>query len=513
MSISVAFRADASIEIGSGHVMRCLTLADTLAAAGARCTFVCRDLPGHRADLIAARGHAVDLLPGPAEARPDTIPGAPAHASWLPVGQTEDAFEFVALLSDTPVDVVVVDHYALDARWERAVRPAARRLVALDDLSDRAHACDLLLDQNLGRDASDYDGLVPPATGRLIGPRFALVRPNFTTARNASLTRRRRPKLQRILLSLGGVDRDNVTGLVLDTITGMDPPPVQSVDVVLGATAPWLDDVCSRCAALPFASELHIDTPRMAELMAAADLAIGAGGGTSWERCCLGLPTLIIILAENQAPAARALHAAGASLTLDHAEPAALCSALRRLGRPDVLAAMSRRAAAVCDGRGTHRVVRAVLATLPDVRRAATGDAAAVWEWRHAAGAARFYRSGTESPYPEHERWFEAALADPDRLMLIAELRGAPVAHLRFDPVADGTAAVSISMAPAARGQGLSRTCLEAGIARAGAHGFGRIAAEVHADNAASVRLFEGSGFRFRQRDGKFITYERAVDE
>lgn len=314
----VAFRVDASLEIGTGHVMRCLTLAEALAGQGAECHFFCREHPGHLIEAIEARGFAAHRLPEVNQEDADRANNArPAHAHWLGATWEEDASACAPLLEQLAPDWLVVDHYALDARWEAVVLPEQTRLLVIDDLADRPHRAHLLLDQNLGRAAQDYAALVPMVCRVLAGPRFALLRPEFAELRENSLARRRqKPRLKRMLISLGGVDKDNATGQVLDALKSCNLPKDLEITVVMGATAPWLDDVDATASRLPWITEVVVNVSDMAHRMAEADLAIGAAGSTSWERCCLGLPTLMLVLAENQRPIAESLHDAGAAVTL-----------------------------------------------------------------------------------------------------------------------------------------------------------------------------------------------------
>jgi UDP-2,4-diacetamido-2,4,6-trideoxy-beta-L-altropyranose hydrolase len=179
--------------------------------------------------------------------------------------------------------------------------------MVIDDLANRPHECALLLDQNLGRVASDYDGLLPGGCQRLIGPRYALLRPEFAKLREQSLKRRRHPELQRILISLGGVDRTNVTGRVLEALSESSLPTSTELDIIMGAAAPYLDEVRQQAARLPFRATVSVNVRDMAQRMCLADFSIGAAGSTSWERCCLGLPTIVVVLADNQKQSAEFL--------------------------------------------------------------------------------------------------------------------------------------------------------------------------------------------------------------
>lgn len=309
--MNVLFRADASLQIGTGHVMRCLTLADALRErAGVQSHFVCRAHPGHLADTIRARNHRITLLPPPDGNRIIDVSAysQPAHAAWLGVNWEADSDQTLAALKDEPTaDWLVADHYALDSNWERRVRGLCRGLMVIDDLADRRHDCDLLVDQNLGRQAVHYFDLVPKGCVTLIGPEYALLRSQFACLRPESLLRRKSPKLQRVLISLGGVDGDNVTGEVLRTLHRGDLPEECQLTVVLGPHAPWLGSVRQQAATLPWHTDVLVNVGDMARLMADSDLSIGAAGGTAWERCCLGLPTVMLVLADNQRSAAAAL--------------------------------------------------------------------------------------------------------------------------------------------------------------------------------------------------------------
>ncbi|RAR56779.1 UDP-2,4-diacetamido-2,4,6-trideoxy-beta-L-altropyranose hydrolase [Onishia taeanensis] len=315
----VVFRADASLEIGTGHIMRCLTLAEALRKQGAECHFLCREHAGHLIDAIEARGFNAHRLLDESLYRTSapTRDLQPDHAHWLGTSWESDAEACGPLIVQLAPDWLVVDHYALDARWEAAVLPEQTRLLVIDDLADRAHCAHLLLDQNLGREAEDYIGLVPAECRVLAGPQFALLRPEFAERRESSLARRHRhPAVKRLLISLGGVDKDNSTGQVLDALNACDLPNDLEITVVMGATAPWLEEVKTRAVELPWSTEVVVNVSDMARRMAEADLAIGAAGSTTWERCCLGLPTLMLVLAENQQHIAQSLHNAGAALTL-----------------------------------------------------------------------------------------------------------------------------------------------------------------------------------------------------
>lgn len=359
---TAAFRADASTDIGTGHIMRCLTLADALRERGFYCRFIARDLPAPLAERIRSQGHDCVALPSSTAAPADMdSQAAPAHAAWLRADWREDAQQSLAALGPGRVDWLVVDHYALDTRWEQRLRPACANLMVIDDLADRSHACDLLLDQNLGRHPADYRPLVPAHCEILAGATYALLRPEFPAARPLSLARRRPAALGRVLVSLGGVDKDNVSGQVLAALAASSLPSVCRIDVVLGPGAPWLDQVCRQAAGMRHRTAVLSDVQDMATLMTQCDLAVGAAGSTSWERCALGLPALVTVLAENQRTIARVLERCGAARTF---EPGRLRETLDPfLAAADwqqIVTRMSAAAAQVTDGAGTGRVATSI---------------------------------------------------------------------------------------------------------------------------------------------------------
>jgi UDP-2,4-diacetamido-2,4,6-trideoxy-beta-L-altropyranose hydrolase len=360
----VAFRADASLQIGTGHVMRCLTLADALRARGGDCLFICRSREGHLAEVIRARGYDVVMLQSVESRSGEYITRGSGsrsiYAEWLGTDWETDARQTQEALATTAtqVDWLVVDHYSLDANWEQAMRPFCGHLMVIDDLADRMHDCDLLLDQNLGRSSEDYVQLLPVICKILVGPQHAPLRPEFAQLRHESLTRRATHPLRHVLVSMGGVDKDNATGTVMQALKAGDLPDSCQLTIVMGPYAPWLESVRRLAASLPWATRVLVNVPDMARVMADSDLAIGAAGSTSWERCSLGLPTVIVVLAENQWPGALALQAAGGAVLIGDIASIEnnLCSRIREARA--LMTELTARSSQITDGLGTERVIQ-----------------------------------------------------------------------------------------------------------------------------------------------------------
>lgn len=364
--MKIIFRTDASLQIGTGHVMRCLTLADALQAAGAQCHFICREHPGNLIEQIRQRGFVVGSLPAGSEDVALNVSADVAqtnYAAWLGADWATDAAQTKVGAGETAVDWLIVDHYALDVRWEQALRPLCRKLMVIDDLADRTHDCDLLLDQNLGRDVEDYNQLVPEDCVVLVGPHYALLRPEFAALREESLRRRAIPQLRHLLITMGGVDQADATGSVLEALQDCPLPADMRVTVVMGPHAPWFERIQLLAAQMLQPTEVRCNIQNMAQLMADTDLAIGAAGSTSWERCCLGLPTLIVVLAENQRKGAAALERSGSAKVLGGLDD------ISRTFRPvfslltttDALRQLSQASRLITDGQGVSRVKQALV--------------------------------------------------------------------------------------------------------------------------------------------------------
>ncbi|TSA36849.1 MAG: UDP-2,4-diacetamido-2,4,6-trideoxy-beta-L-altropyranose hydrolase [Verrucomicrobiaceae bacterium] len=441
--MNIVFRVDASEEIGTGHLMRCLTLAEELKRRGIRTRFVMRKLPDPARDILRAKGHENIVLNGKDS---DSNSGDLAHSHWLGVTQEADANDTLRALGKEDWDWLMVDHYALDARWESAVRPHVKKIMVIDDLADRIHDCDLLLDQNFFTDMSSrYTGKVSEQCQLLLGPRYAMLRKEFHDMRVKAKVRE--SPVKRILVFFGGVDSANYTGLAVKTLSDQSQDGLQ-VDVVIGALHPYRKTIESECAAFGF--NCHIQTERIAELMAEADLSIGSGGSSVWERCCMGLPTFAICAAENQRKQLRDAGTEGFVYTVEM--EADLSAKIKRhlrtlLENPSLRYLISNNSLKAVDGRGVARVVRALDCRTINVRPARDIDSENVFAWRNHPSVKK------NSPNPEtitwngHQKWLSAVLASNDKLLLIGERLNASVGVVRFD-VKDKEAEVSIYLVP-----------------------------------------------------------------
>lgn len=341
----VLIRADSSVEIGAGHVARCSALAEALHVRGVKPTLLTRDLPGG----IAHPTVSLDVITIHDDTTVD-VRAARVARDWLD--------------SDAEPSLLIVDHYGLNAAWEREARGPRTRVAVIDDLADRQHACDLLVDQTPANDpGSRYAALVPSDCTLLAGPKYAMLRPEFRNER--ARLRRRDRTVRRCLVFFGGSDPLDLTTRTLEAIGDLDHPDV-TFDVVVGMGNPRRE-LIALCIQSMRNVIYHCQTDSMAVLMAASDLSIGAGGTATWERCCVGLPSLVVITAENQRVVAIETAARGACVNLGDASELTVASIAAALdmaltGHID-LASMSASAMSLTDGNGSARVADALLAT------------------------------------------------------------------------------------------------------------------------------------------------------
>jgi UDP-2,4-diacetamido-2,4,6-trideoxy-beta-L-altropyranose hydrolase len=286
--------------------MRCLTLAKAFKEKNAEVSFICRDHEGNLIEKIQTEGFRVYTLT--TRSGDNEYQGHLAHSEWLGVSQQQDANDCQPILEEINPDWLIVDHYAIDQTWQLELKPYYQKLMVIDDLGDRNHDCDLLLDQNYGSNAEKYQNRVPETCKILAGSSYALLRPEFAQWREISLKRREhQQKIETLLVTMGGVDPDNYTGQVLKQLNTLQQTTIKEVIVVMGETAPHLETVQQQAQTMSINTTVKTNVSNMAEIMANADIAIGAAGATTWERCCLGLPTIQMVIAENQRQIAQAL--------------------------------------------------------------------------------------------------------------------------------------------------------------------------------------------------------------
>jgi UDP-2,4-diacetamido-2,4,6-trideoxy-beta-L-altropyranose hydrolase len=506
----IAFRADASTRMGTGHVMRCLTLAAAARARGAETRFVCREHPGHLRSLLCDRGMLVKMLPAPAHT-PDSV--RDDYAAWLGVPPEEDARQTIEALDGEKPEWLIVDHYGLGLEWEGRLRPHVGRIIAIDDLANRRHDADLLLDQNYTLEGERrYAGLVPPTCTLLVGPRHGLLGPQFAARRRAS--RKRVGRVQRVLVFFGGSDPFNTTALALTALSA-SPFSHWEVDIVLGANHPDRNGI-EQQASRRLLTTVWGPQEHLADLMMQADLAIGAGGTTTWERMCMGLPSVVVSIADNQRPASQALDRANLIRYAGHVTHVTIDDLRRSLRSltddADQLAALSIQNQIEVDGMGVARLIERLFPTPTGnlyLRRASRHDVFSYFNWANDPEVRTNAIHTEPISWSTHEKWFTTKLADPDAVLFVLEADGLPVGQVRFDKQGD-EARIDYSLDAVVRGRGWAVPLVSMGAFLMQQMHPVRLRADVKESNGASRAVFVRLGFDQVATPQGLIFYRRS---
>jgi UDP-2,4-diacetamido-2,4,6-trideoxy-beta-L-altropyranose hydrolase len=509
----VSIRVDASARMGTGHLKRCLSLAETLQAAGASVDFLVRPIDGVAAQVLSGSAWPVHWLSAPegGATQPwEPSPGDPPHALWAAVDWQQDAIETTSALQDSPPTWLVLDHYAFDARWHRRVSQGlGARLLVIDDTADRAIDADALLDHNWAADhRAKYAGRLAREPRWLAGPRFALLGAAYRDACKYSV----RPEVRSIGIFMGGTDPEGISAQVLTACR--EAGFGGEIEVASTSVNPRLAALRAACVTSPPA-HLLLDAPDLAGFFARHDLQIGAGGGATWERCCIGAPTVALALAANQTATVPALASLGAvraaSLpgTVLTSDPPLRNVLTELLHDAAARASLAEHAAALVDGRGAERVALFLLGPSLQVRSASAEDAEQLYRWRNHQAVRAVSGQGEPIAWAKHLAWLEGVLASPNRHLFVGQVGDLPVGSIRFDRVATGETEVSLYLDPDLQGLGLGphllqageqAVCLQLGAALT-------LQASVLPGNRASQRLFEGNGYH-----GGPLRYSKTVD-
>lgn len=479
--MNVVIRADAGPGIGGGHLMRCLALADMLATRGDDVMFVTRADEQPWGAMLRARGHQVTRLTGALEQWP------------------QDLEATQATLEGRVSDWLIVDHYSLGREWEHGMRPCARRILAIDDIA-RPHDCDVLLDQNVLADKDAYRDRVPAACRRLLGPRYALLRSEF----EMTAARTNGDRVRNVVIGFGASDPTGETEKAVEAFLLADIADVRA-QVVVGAANPRAEALRQMYGGEP-RLEIHMQTERMAALLSTADLAVGAGGISTWERACLGVPSIVVAVADNQTPIAEKLAGRGSHCYLGQSHEvnaAGIAASLALLAQNRYLRAFfSESSRALCDGQGTRRVAAVLRSSPIMMRRATAEDSDRLYSWRNAKIVRCWSGNSAMVDRAVHQRWLAEVLADDHRHLLIGEDGEGAVGVVRYD-VQNEAAEVSIYLVPGRIGRGQGAALLAAGQAWIveNVPTIGELRARVREGNSASVAMFEHAGYRLAEHE------------
>lgn len=502
--LRIVMRADASLQIGLGHVKRCLSLASALNAAGCEVCLLSRDLGVDVRALAAAQGVEVELLLRPPTSPP--IASDNAHAHWAGVSWSKDAQDSLNAIAGRRVDWFIVDHYAFDARWHRAVgRASGAAIAVIDDLADRPLDASVVIDHNYAVDhRAKYGSCVAPEVRILGGPRFALLSSVYADAMPYVFSER----VNSIGIFMGGLDASDRSSVVLQACRE-HACFAGPIEVATTRGNPNLASLLALSERWP-RTVVHTDLPQLAEFFARHDLQIGAGGGATWERCCVGAPTLALVCAKNQRAVISELKALGVIATVepidDVSVPTVGHAVRRMIDDPEARRRIASRARLLVDGLGARRVALALCSQRIVLRDARREDAALMYEWRNHVSTRQVSANSAEIEWPAHLSWLERVLRDADRMLQVGTIGSVPVGVIRFDGIRRAEAEVSLYLDPRLHGLGLGRSLLEAGEERVRQCGrdLRCIVATVLDTNVASRRMFEAAGY-IRRDDGRLI--------
>lgn len=493
--INVVFRADASIELASGHVMRCLTLAQELKSQNEciNITFICRSLPTPIKKLILNNDYNLYEIAG-------------SNTLWnqdIDIKNTRNILKTIS-----KIDLLIVDHYFLNAIWELALKPYYKKICVIDDLANRSHHADYLLDQTYNRKAADYQKWLNPQCELLIGEKYILLRDEFKKNRASAIKKRKKTqKPNNILVSLGGVDNEKLNNKIISILSKAIEQglPIKQVVVVISSYSENIIDIKNDAKKFKWL-KCVIDSTNIASLMIDADIAIGASGSSAWERCCLGLPTLATVLAKNQELVNNNLSEYGAIINLGESKSLDSKKVILQLNNlmheQSKYQEMSTKSFECCDGLGTKNVADRLLSQTVILVKASIKAMPLIFKWQSLAVIRKFSRNTKKISWPEHKEWFKKSLKNPDRHLYIIKQNLKTVGVLRLDKInkkpphlafVEGIIyEISILIAPEYQGKNLAIKALHAINEQ---YDNATIYAYVNKSNIASQKLFKRANY------------------
>jgi len=510
--MKIIFRTDASIKIGSGHVMRCLTLAEELKKNGASVLFISRKHSGNLNHLISIKGFQVIELNQSEIGKSNkskSLQNEDDYRKWLGVSQEQDAEESIKILVHDPSDWLIVDHYGLDEAWEKMIKFHVKNIMVIDDIANRRHDCDILLDQNWFEDmVTRYDGLVPAGCTKLLGPEYALLRPEFSEARKK--IKHRKGDVNRIFIFFGGTDPYNLTVM---TLRALSEPALAhlEIDAVIGENNPHQNELKELAASRDF-THLHIQVNDMASIMSKTDLAIGAGGVNTWERMCLGIPTLTISFADNHTIMLQDLVKHGYVNSLGNVaevdEGFIKKEIIEKINTPSLLSDQSNKTFNLVNGNGSQILTDWLIGDFSNknlnIKYATYNHAKLFWEWSNDKRVRKNAINKEPIKWEEHINWFNYKLKDGKCCLYLIFCEDKPIGQVRFDDEG-GFARIDYSIAKQFRGRNLGKRLLGLAIKEFQKHSNQRILGEVLPRNTASGKTFESLGFNIEIKDGNKI--------
>jgi len=488
----IVFRTTASKKIGSGHIMRCLALAEMLSQErSVSIEFVTQKFPKNLDDIIKKKGFILHSLPIPTKSKLKCLED-------YCIDQDQDAINTIKAVIGKKIDWLIIDHYSIDYKWEEKLRPHSRNIMVIDDLANRRHNCDILLDQNYINNQARYDSLVSPDTIKLLGPKYALLRKDFFDFRNKVMKNIK--KVKKVFIFFGGADLENLTSLVLKMLSNSDLSYL-NLDVVIGSINPHIEEVRLLVDG-HLNAKLHIQVDNIAELMNQADIAICAGGSSTWERMSVGLPSIVVTIADNQDTLSNDLDKDGYIKwlgSINKVNDMIIEDALRHaILNPQQLELQSQKCQTLVDSFGSKRISNLLLGVIKAkellLREANKNDCKLYWYWANDTLVRENAYHQQQITLEEHQIWFAKQLNSPNVIMLVVESEFGPAAQVRFD-YSNSNYVISYSIARQFRGLGLGKTIVNKAISFLPDKQTSTIIAKVRESNIPSGKIFKNIGF------------------
>lgn len=492
----VIFRADASADIGGGHIYRCLTLADKLNTPDTPVHFICREEKGHLAELITQRGFTLSLIP--------------ANQALQQIDDAKTCRQVLYPLSQAfnGIGLIVVDHYQLSSIWAQQLSPLSAHLAVIDDLANREHHCDLLFDQSFGRTAEQYaPWLTPRCQQVIVGAKHALLRPQFIALREAATIKRANTTaVQSVLVNMGAMDPDNVTHTVLSQLAKLKSATYDTIHVILTDKAKHLDSIKAFINNSSLDIQLHINIDNVAALILQADIAIAAAGTSMLERCCLGLPGVLVCIADNQAHIAKAVADSGSAIAVLDKEQLSdkLTEVIQQFtNNPGSYQTIATLALATCNGNGStllsERLQQLMAEPTLYLQPVTEQDKMLLYQWQLAPKTRQYARNPTPPTLQQHQQWFDSVINNPKIYFYLVKRQHQPCGFIRLDVkslTVDGRKIegleVSVALSPECYGQGIGHQAL---LLTQQTYNDVSLLAYIEPDNKPSLKAFAKAGF------------------
>ena len=507
--MKVAFRVDASNAIGTGHVIRCITLAKLFKERGADIQFICRPHEGNLSELIRKNNFNTKLLSQSNTINKEKNSGD-NYLNLLGVSQTSDAEETIESVKNQKLDWLIIDNYALDYKWESLLSSYSKNLMVIDDLPSRKHTCNLFLNHNYTKSTiNDYKNFLSKDSKILLGPKYALLSSEYTNLRKKFLNRSNN-QISNILLSLGGSDKENITSFVVDVLTEPEFFHLK-LDVVIGMNNKNKEIILKKTHKRPN-TFIHKKLSSIAPLIMNADLCIGAGGLSTWERICLAVPSLVFCVSQNQRFAFELLlkegliGSAGAVLNLNKNE--LKNKIINIMNNSSSIFQKALKAQSYVDGFGANRVVETIYPSKKNnltIREACDSDVFTYFNWANDPLVRSSAFNSNTIDIEEHQTWYKKQLNDSNSYLFVLEANRLPIGQIRFNCKGE-KAFVDYSLDEFVRNRGWSEQLIRLGVSRLHTSRPSIVNAEVKSNNVKSISVFTRLGFEKKfGNQGKYL--------